>query len=539
MKKLWPVLFVSVVLVVIVTTQFHGIVMTYEKQNNNNNNKKGSVRTPPHHHPTRHIHHVNRTDTSRSTGRISPGMSTLLSSPRPHVPRSIDVDMSCDDSYVSEWYGMASDAEYCDKVVEAIYAQLDSTQATPPPPRFPVPNLHTTEDFKALLRRQRQLHELVASGQEPPDQKYLVWSLSGGVGNRVQSLVSTFMAAALSGRVFLMKDWFMQNKPRVSKAKRVKDLQYEELDVLLNESWRRNDELLCPVLPMMSLRDFAAKYPHYFKDSQYAEEHVKVDITARHDISNKRWERLLCNNLTDSFSHKFVYIWTNQYFLPLLFANPIHADQMKRMFPDDDAFGPLVRFVFVPHRSITQRAHTFVCKHFQGKRVTGLQVRSFRPTGMEQLAAAFGDCADALHKNTDVYFVASMHEPVRKTLNARYPGRIVVLDAARHQQFTGDVGHDREAISDMFILMHTDDFILSPGSTFGMVAAGYRSYLPVRTHPLRGGKAAPCSRMSSAQPCFGSWLSYDFISQKSQQGIYKCKAKPIPKPLDNCVNSHK
>ena len=58
------------------------------------------------------------------------------------------------------------------------------------------------------LDEQRRRHEAVARGQPLPGQKYLVWSLSGGLGNRFLSLASTFMAAVLAERVFLMKDWF-------------------------------------------------------------------------------------------------------------------------------------------------------------------------------------------------------------------------------------------------------------------------------------------------------------------------------------------
>jgi hypothetical protein len=449
-------------------------------------------------------------------------------------PKLEPSNMKCDKEYLDSWYTL-TDEQYCENLSRLIKDQLMGNSLGVPP-EFPVPNIGASTSLSALLEEQARIHSLVASGAEPPNQKYLVWSLSGGIGNRVQSLVSTFMAALLSGRVLLMKDWCMVPSKRVSTAKRVNDLQLEELDILFNDSWHSNEELFCPALPMMTLRSFKKKYPHYFSKPEYKMEHVKVDISARHDQSNKRWQRLLCNNLTDSFSQKFVYIWTNQYFLPLLFANPIHSAQMRAMFPGNDPFGPLVRFLLLPHRVVMKRTHEFICKNFHGRKVVGLQVRAFRAGGMEQMATTFANCAKQIHSDVDVYFVASMHTPVRETLTKIFGlSKIVVLDQPRGHQHTGDLELDREALSDMLILMHTGDFLLSPGSTFGLVAAGYRSYLPVRVH--RSQADGLCSRMRSSQPCFGSWLSYDFISQKSQQGVYTCKAQSIPSELENCVKA--
>ena len=451
-------------------------------------------------------------------------------------------DVPCDESYIDSWYTL-SDEKYCEKISTLVFERLRKGSTTS---SFPAPNIGASDALASLIERQHDLHMRVASGKEPPGQRYLIWSLSGGVGNRVQALVSTFMAAMLSGRVLLMKDWFSKGSGKVSTAKRLHDLQLEDLDILFNSEWSKNEDLLCPALPMMSLRVFREKYPHYFTDAQYSLQHVKVDITAKHDHSNKRWNRILCKNLTQSFRQRFVYIWTNQYFLPILFANPVHSDQMKALFPpsDDgrvDAFGPLVRFLFLPHRVVMQRAHEFICRNFKGKRVLGLQVRAFRAGGMDTMASTFSTCANQVYKtetaSDQLYFVASMHSEVRDKLIKIYgKERLLFLDEPRERQGTGDLTLDREAVADMFILMHTGDFLLSPGSTFGLLAAGYRSFLPVRVH--RSQRYGVCSRMESSQPCFGSWLSYDFISQKAQAGnTYTCKVNPIPHELDNCLKT--
>eukprot|EP01059_Diplonema_ambulator_P022295 TRINITY_DN37584_c0_g1_i1.p1 TRINITY_DN37584_c0_g1~~TRINITY_DN37584_c0_g1_i1.p1 ORF type:complete len:541 (+),score=116.15 TRINITY_DN37584_c0_g1_i1:149-1771(+) len=407
--------------------------------------------------------------------------------------------------------------------------------------------------LKDLLIKQAHLQSEVAAGREPPGQRYIIWSLSGGVGNRMQAMVSTFLTALLSGRVILLKDWFTTTSKKGTPAARETSTRHDgflEGIAAPSPNTPHNSELLCAPFPIIHLSDFRAKYPHYF-EADGRDEHLKIDIISTHDKHYKIWRKLACSDpveIPDS-TVKFTYVWTNQYYLPLYFANPSTADVMLKLFPNGDAFGPLARFLIRPNKQVEEVVERFWCAHDKGvgregllveqdfarRRVYGLQMRAFRKHAMVGMAKEFEKCMKEHLKNESYsLFIASLHSEIRQYYEGKYAKRLISLDAvARGEQQTGSVEMDREALADMLILGRTADYLASPGSTFGSFVTGYYGRRPIQVHTMG---ANTCTRMTSSQPCFMSLLRHDKVLQHFQKHEFGCSPAAIPEPLTaNCA----
>lgn len=463
-----------------------------------------------------------------------------------------------------------------------------------------------TPEFRAALADHYALHQAVEDGNPRANQTYLVWSLSGGLGNRFQSFVSVFMTAVLSKRVLLMKDWFTplppnskSNKPMIFPASYTGDYQMEALEKLfwfsnplVRESGPRvsNKELLCPVFPMMSLTEFHQMYPSTFgmRDNQsrvpsFFAGHVKIDISARHDKNLVRWSRFACGNLSHHccdtnggvgggargrdvrdgllfFPETFVYVWTNQYYLPLLFTNPFHAAQMQSMLPRRP-YATLLRLLVLPSRRVMKRVSDFFEKQRQdfpaAPLVPGsydaLQIRAFSFKEMPDLAAAFLSCyrrqaAEGAERHP--FFLATMHETIRSHFERHYTSKDMRVLSARvaTDQMTGKGAEaDVESLVDMFILALSRRLLISPGSTFGTFSAALGEVPTVRVNWKQraallltpgGGKDLEgkyCEVLPSLEPCFASWFKYDHLLQRSNLGsgrrtgnVVPCELQPLP-----------
>eukprot|EP01060_Flectonema_neradi_P021369 TRINITY_DN2896_c0_g2_i1.p1 TRINITY_DN2896_c0_g2~~TRINITY_DN2896_c0_g2_i1.p1 ORF type:complete len:550 (+),score=68.21 TRINITY_DN2896_c0_g2_i1:105-1754(+) len=465
-----------------------------------------------------------------------------INAPRKHKAQTVPAipQLSCNPSASVKNMGIPN---YCSRLNASIWDELVGDPE--------LKRLMATPELKKLLLKQHELHYQISIGNEPENQRYLIWSLSGGIGNRMQAMVSSFLAALLSNRVFLLKDWFQPTPKKGVKTKK----QYSKKNGLLLEDFQSyehaaisNDQLLCSPFSITHLSEFKRKYPKYFTE-EFKDEHVKVDIISKHDTQRKHWSNLTCEDPTTFGStSKFSYIWANQYYTPVFFMNKKTAPEMNKLFPKQDVFGPLSRFLIRPNSEVEGVVESFLCKNKilpnqvsgdgksilttqdsdegEQKKVIGLQIRAFRKNKMPEMAAEFDHClkekiAAILKDPSTVLFMASLHEPVRSYFTSKYPGRVVSLeDKARGEQSTGSLPMDVEAMADLLILGRTSDYFVSPGSTFGSFTSGYYSRLPVQVHTM---EHRACSRMKSFQPCFMSMLKGDHILAHLQSGDIHCR----------------
>lgn len=216
-----------------------------------------------------------------------------------------------------------------------------------------------------------------------------------------------------------------------------------------------------------------------------------LEITHRSKESEYAQGMLKCQdfkNVMDSYG-PFVEMTSNQYFMPLLKKNPYYEKFMKRLFPDDDVFGPIMRFLFHPRDDIQHEIDKVREKHFSpNTTVIGIQIR--RNEAENQITwfrrhhqKYFWECArkeiiDKLPPNRDYkIFIVSDNATVREDAKAEFGDSKVVyydkpLDFSRHFHAV------KNALGDAWLLGYCDEFIVSKWSTFGNLGHGRASKKP-------------------------------------------------------------
>ncbi|RNF07491.1 hypothetical protein TraAM80_03347 [Trypanosoma rangeli] len=436
--------------------------------------------------------------------------------------------------------------------------------------------------FKKVLVSHRRRHTAVSLGNPEANQKYIVWSLSGGLGNRVQALVSVLLAALLSGRVILMKDWFTPLQPSGSPPVRPTVLpfvtygntsqeafRYENLRELF---WFSNDErssrvenefMFCSMFPVMSLSQFEKIYPEEFRRQNNSTEvalfkdgHAKIDIRAGHDKKLRLWKHLACGDTSttgevDFFSReKFIYIWTNQYFLPLFYANKRTKPIMHAWF-SRDPFRSLLPLVFLPARPAMYRVVRYMRLNalLKRRRYVGLHIRSFSRHKTGGLVKSFFACVNqfaARAPSPPTFFLASMYREAKSyfSVNPLKKGaRVVSLDSDQKGEGQG-TGQgpvpEWEALADVVILSLSSHLFLSPASTYGFLAAAageveFITFVKARSLDAGRSEDTRCVRVDAnavTEPCFTSWFRLDFIRKRRQQ--MRCELGDLPSWALHC-----
>ncbi|KAH9589052.1 hypothetical protein LSM04_001187 [Trypanosoma melophagium] len=433
--------------------------------------------------------------------------------------------------------------------------------------------------FREVLLSHRKRHMDVFSGNPQIGQKYIIWSLSGGLGNRIQSLVSIVIAALLSKRVILMKDWFTPLRsskappirptllPFVNSGNKTEAYRYENLRELFwfsnGESSPRvpNEFMFCGLFPMMSLKEFEEIYPNEFRihgNSKevelYKDGHVKIDIRARHDKKLNLWKHFAC---VDSESHeidffskqKFIYIWTNQYFLPLFYVNKRTQKIISNWF-STNPFRSILPLIFLPSRPVMFRVlRTLTLNPLLKKRkFVGMHIRSFRRNHLSHLIKSFSYCVDRLiDKSHSVqnFFLATMHSTVKKYFNhlpLENKAKFFTLESTRNvdEQSTGQGSvREWEAMTDVVLLSLSKHLFLSPSSTFGFLAAAAGEIESITIVNTRDSftnlKKDTCSILDGnivGEPCFASWFRLDSIWHRRNQ--IGCEMDEMPAWSLNC-----
>ncbi|KEG11781.1 hypothetical protein DQ04_02291110 [Trypanosoma grayi] len=416
--------------------------------------------------------------------------------------------------------------------------------------------------FRNALAAHRRRHMAVSTGNPEVDQKYIIWSLSGGLGNRVQALTSVLMSALLSERVLLLKDWFTPLRSSKSPpvrpillpfAKNVNETEvfrYEDLRELFwfsnGESTPRapNEFMFCSLFPMMSLSEFERIYPDEFRNHNYSHDivpfkngHAKIDIRAGHDKNLKLWKHFACGDPLigrgiDFFSRqRFVYVWTNQYFLPIFYVNKRTSSVVKSWIKKDP-FRSMLPLVFLPARPVMYRVLRRMrsSPRIQNRKYVGLHIRSFKQQDESRLIASFSICVrQFLDKVTfpNMFFLATMSQEAKNhfsILQSTSKSRFVVQETKgkNEKQSTGQgVVQEWEAVTDVVLLSLSRHIFLSPTSTFGFLAAAageIEAITVVSDRYVSGGLGDRTCMMLNGnvvtEPCFTSWFRLDSIGSR-------------------------
>ncbi|XP_057453347.1 galactoside 2-alpha-L-fucosyltransferase-like isoform X2 [Lotus japonicus] len=357
--------------------------------------------------------------------------------------------------------------------------------------------------------------------------KYLVWTASNGLGNRMLTLAAAFLYAILTDRVLLVQfraDMF--------------DLFCEPFP---DSSW---------LLP----RNFP-----YWKDQRHIETYENVLMKSKKNISPEVLPQFLILNLQhthdghNNFFHcdrsqgllqkvPVLILWSDQYFVPSLFMIPSYRQDLIKMFPQKDTvFHHLGRYLFHPSNEAWELISRSYKAHLaKADEKIGLQIRVFNSrnhktphqTIVNEIIACTSKhkllpeldmqkSATYLKKQTSkAVLVASLYSVYGEKLRTMYltnttvtRDKVIEVFQPSHEerQNSNNDTHNIKAWTEIYLLSLCDALITSSKSTFGYVAHSLGGMKPWLLRRAYGETIPdpPCKRVKSMEPCFHYPPKYD------------------------------
>ncbi|KAF8772683.1 hypothetical protein HU200_005650 [Digitaria exilis] len=364
--------------------------------------------------------------------------------------------------------------------------------------------------------------------------EYVVWVPLQGLGNRMLSVVSTFLYALLTGRVLLV------HEP-------------PEMQGLFCEPFPGTSWVLPPDFP------YTDGFSAHTKESYV---NMLANNIVRHDdgdgggdvsslpayvyfhleqISLRLQNHTFCeedHRVLDRFN--WMVLRSDSYFAVALFLVPMYRGELEQMFPaKGSVFHHLGRYLLHPGNRAWGIMERFYDGYLAGadERV-GIQVRvmPFIPITFESMYEQITRCVwehELLPQVTDTSGPGAMpsnggRSKVKAVLvvslkpeyydklhsvyymNATATGEIVTVFQPSHDQdqHTEALAHNERALAEIFLLSYSDRLVTTGFSTFGYVAhslAGLRPWLltlPDRD-TMRPAEVA-CVRPASVEPCLHS-----------------------------------
>ncbi|WCJ39210.1 fucosyltransferase 1 [Euphorbia peplus] len=369
--------------------------------------------------------------------------------------------------------------------------------------------------------------------------KYIIWRPVNGLGNRMVSIVSSFLYALLTSRVLLIYNGT--------------DMVNLFCEPIPNTSW-----LLPTDFPLRNeLRKSELKYNHTSEamlDNEWINKLIESTPTPlflyltlkKRDYLDKKI--FFCDR-GQVFLRKvpWLVLSSEQYFAPSFFLMPSFKVEVNRMFPDKETvFHHLGRYLFSPSNHIWEQLITKFYDAYLGKadEKIGLQLRVFHANAkmlhitMEKVlsctlkAKLIPELVDTStsasysksrnRKSSKVVLVASLHSEFYANLSTMYSGKPTVTGevvsvyqpSQEGYQHRGDNMHNMKALAEMYLLSLCDVLVTSPSSTFGYVAQALGGLTPWFLQHPENGMDETCKRAVSIEPCFHYPSRYDCKLEK-------------------------
>lgn len=298
---------------------------------------------------------------------------------------------------------------------------------------------------------------------------------TSGMGNLFQSLVSAFLVALLSDRIFLHDAFLVE----------------EFLD-----------------LPRLTSSNYSAVFDYFGH---------------RHVATNSQWflytgvqDWMLCDSLDQHLTQQFAFIESDQYFAGLLVNNDHYALRLHDWF-GDSLFGKVSAFLFRPRPSIALEVRDFVKEHLAGRKSIGVHVRTHtlgHPGFIEPYAlndgqghflnsywkcAYYAGGASGVPGDLDapIVFLSTDNGGVIHEAVSWFGGQLVYKEGPISRS---DVEGQRSALVDLLILAECDHIVTTQMSTFSYVAHALASKVPYIVN-FQGA----CVRDISSEPCMHAW----------------------------------
>ncbi|MQM06761.1 hypothetical protein Taro_039589 [Colocasia esculenta] len=375
-----------------------------------------------------------------------------------------------------------------------------------------------------LYNRTLQLVGVEASPETEPDCQYIVWAAYCGLGNRMLSLVSTFLYALLTDRVLLVDPG-------------------QDLPGLFCEPFPDTTWLVPPDFPIPKLEEFGRRN----KDSYVRLLHKKKIAAGRspppfvyihlgddYDVEEMHF---FCESDQAALQKvPWLLLRTDLYLVPAFFLNRDFEPELTRLFPETETvFHHLGRYLFHP----TDKVWGMITRYYRGylaaaRERLGVQIRIFDDkdapfevvseqvinclhkekllAGVDTNASSSAGATAADPKKTTVVLLTSLHTGYLEKIREMYwmhpaaGGAVVSVHQPTHEEWqqTGKESHDEKAWAEISLLSFADVLVTSARSTFGYIAQGLAGIKPWVLMEVKKGKIPEptCVREASMEPCF-------------------------------------
>ncbi|RCV20738.1 hypothetical protein SETIT_4G081300v2 [Setaria italica] len=362
--------------------------------------------------------------------------------------------------------------------------------------------------------------------------KYVVWVPLAGLGNRMLSIVSTFLYALLTGRVLLI------HEP-------------PEMEGLFCQPFPGTSWVLPPGFPYTDgfSADSNESYVNmlensivHYDDGGNASTLPPYVYFHLEQISLRLQNHTFCeedHRVLDRFN--WMVLRSDSYFTVALFLMPMYRSELDRMFPaKGSVFHHLGRYLFHPGNRAWDILERFYVGYLAGAdERLGIQVRlspSFpitfevmyeqiiRCIREHELLPQVTDTSEpgALPTNGTVgtarvkaVLVVSLKPEYYDKLHSMYytnataTGEVVTVYQPSHDldQRSDALAHNERALAEIFMLSYSDRLVTTAFSTFGYVAyslAGLRPWLLMPPDWATMRAEVACSRSASVEPCLHS-----------------------------------
>ncbi|KAL3702457.1 hypothetical protein R1sor_020479 [Riccia sorocarpa] len=373
------------------------------------------------------------------------------------------------------------------------------------------------------------------------DCRYVVWTQASGFGNRMITLVSSFVYALLTDRTLLVE-------------------RTEETAVLFCEPFPRASWLLpseFPVEFIYSLNETSPhRFAHNFTDDQGGRDNSTetadfsyINLTWTHDDEDNTF---FCDeNHVQLERVPWVFMRSDQYIVPSYFFLSRFTSDLGALFPDKEAvFNLLGNYLFQPSDAVWPRITRYYRSYLANyDRFLGIQIRTYQaksplPNFSQQLqqcilqnnllpkVVADGDSVDISglrepKNGSTAVLVTSLDSYYYDNLTEYYlsgpteNGESVTIHQPSHDgaQQTGVASHDLKAWAEIYLLSLSDSLIISGWSTFGYAANGLAGIRPWILPNVNDDRVhdPPCVYAKSVEPC-----NFAFPFR-----LFKCPSKDV------------
>ncbi|CAN1814579.1 Galactoside 2-alpha-L-fucosyltransferase [Linum perenne] len=377
-----------------------------------------------------------------------------------------------------------------------------------------------SESFNRNLNQQLN----PAGGGGGDDCKYIVYTPSQGLGNRILGMSSTFLYGLLTNRVLLVEFG-------------------SDMGDLFCEPFANSTWYLPETFPYRfkfytdGFRD-AYSYGNMLKRNESLDSSRPMVQIFLHDKYDD-FDKLFFKDEKQGFLQRvpWLIVIGDGYSVPCLFQMKSFIPELKKLFPDEGkVFHHIGKYLFNPSDKAWELITSFYDAYLaKAEERIGIQIRVFEPRKVSS-SVVMNQILNCTHKerilpfapeiapsgktdSTKAILVASLSSKYYNEINSMYskPGNGIGVYQASHEekQASGDLSHNMKAWVDIYLLSMSNVLVTSSMSTFGYVAAGLgglKPWIVMNPDPEHGGKIPEpsCERGMNTEPCFHfpPWFAY-------------------------------